>query len=366
MKNVLTLLLLSLLCVACSSDDDNNPQISSIKIENIEGDIFIGSEYQLKVSHTPADLNAPAYTWESSNPDIATVDNTGKIKALKEGQTSITVTAATLNLTSTLNISVLPVQATSIKLDKQENEMTVGESFTLIYKIEPENTTHKNVSWKSSDENIATLSKDGVVNAVSDGEVTITISLGELKDECKVKINPVKVTGIALSQTSERIEVLESFQLDAVIAPANAKNKNIIWKSSDEDIATVDNNGNVSTRQTGSATITATSEDGGFTDSAIVDVYNFTENIRVSITIGSSSSPWGSTQSTSGVLQNGSQKTIKVKRISIYESGVPVLSKDLDDTVTPGSQLTYKVDRHGDFSFIYEYEFNGQTYSVRN
>lgn len=366
MKKLLFLLTCTLFLLgSCSSDDDNNTlSVSSIKLENIDSDLFIGGEYQLKVTHMPIDLDAPIYTWESSNPDIATVDKSGKLKALKEGQTTIKVVAATLNLTSSLNVTVLPIQATSIKLDKQTHEIVAGQSFTLTYKIEPENTTNKNVLWKSSDESIATVSKEGTVTTLLDGEVTITISLGPLKDECKVKVTPIKVDGITLDETTNEIEVLESFQLVATITPNNAKNKNVVWKSSDENIATVDNIGKVSTKSVGNAIITATSEDGGFMASSSISVYSFTKNISVGISISTVTTPWGTTQSTHGELKNNSKKTIIAKKIYIYENGSLLSTKDINDTLMPGGKISYGVQRHGNFSFVYEYDFNGKTYTT--
>lgn len=277
-------------------------------IEDFKENVFVGSEQQMQVIHSPSDLAAPKYTWESSNPLIATIDNRGKLKALKEGQTTVSVTASELNLSSSLTVSVLPVQATAIKLEKHTYETLVDKPFTLIYKIEPENTTNKTVSWKSSDENIATVSNDGTVTPLSDGETTITVSLGNLKDECHVKINPIRVSEIFLNVISDRIEVLESYGLRATILPYNAKNKNINWTSSDKNIATVDNNGYVSTKEEGYVIITATSEDGGFTASAGFEIYSFTKNIIVAYSFRSVTTPWGSSYSTDGELKNGSKK----------------------------------------------------------
>lgn len=366
MKKLLFLFTCTLFLLnSCSSDDDKeSPSVSSIKVENIEGDLFVGGEYQLKVTHSPVDLKAPAYTWESSNTDIATIDNRGKLKALKEGKTTIKVIAASLNLASSLNITVLPIQATSINLDKQTHEIVAGQSFTLTYKIEPENTTNKSVTWKSSNESIATVSNLGVVTTLSDGNVTITASLGSLSDECKVKVTPIKVSGITLDAISKEVEVLESIQLIATIAPNNAKNKNIVWKSSDENIATVDNTGRVSTKSEGNVTITATSEDGGFVASSSVSVYNFTKNISVGISISTTVTSLGTTRSTNGELKNNSKKTIVAKKISIYENGSLLSTKDISDTLVPGGKISYGIQRHGNFSFVYEYDFNGKTYTT--
>lgn len=275
MKKLLLLLLaFPLVFGSCGSDneDEDKPKVSSIKIENIEGDLFIGGEYQLKVAHTPSTLDAPAYTWESSNTEVATVDNNGKLKTIKEGQAVIKVTTTDLNLTSSLNITVLPIQATSIKLDKQTHEIVVGQSFTLTCKIEPDNTTNKNVTWISSDETIATVSKEGIVTALSDGDVTITVSLGSLKDECKIKVKPINVTGIVLNKQTVKLDRLSSFQLEAYVQPENAKNRKVAWKSSNENIASVDATGIVSAKSVGKAVISAISQDGNFEAKCEVDV----------------------------------------------------------------------------------------------
>lgn len=366
MKKLLFLLTCTLFLLgSCSSDDDNKTlSVSSIKLENVESDLFVGGEYQLRVSHTPIDLDAPAYTWESSNPDIATIDKSGKLKALKEGQATIKVIATSLNLASNLNITVRPIDATSIKLDKQTHEIGVGQSFTLTYKIEPENTTNKNVTWKSSNESIATVSKEGVITTLSDGDIIITASLGSLSDECKITVTPIKVSSIVLNETVKEIEVLESFQLTPTITPNNAKNKNVVWKSSDENIAIVDNTGKVSTKSVGNATITVTSEDGGFAASSSILVYNFTKNISVGVSISTTVTSWGTTRSTNGELKNNSKKTIIAKKIYIYEDGSLLSTKDISDTLIPGGKISYGVQRHGNFSFVYEYNFNGKTYTT--
>jgi len=245
---------------------------SSITIKDLEQDIFIGDEYKLTVTYNPEDAPEPEYTWESSDTEVATVDNTGKIKALKDGKTTIKVSAPSLKLTNTIEITVLPIKPTSIKLDKDYHEMKTGESFTFSVVIEPENTTYKHLLWESSNEDIATVSEDGVVNAISDGEVIVKVSLGDLEDECRVKINPVNVSGISLHETSKVLEREEIFKIIATVTPANAKDKSVVWASSDETVATVDQEGNVKAKALGGAIISATTNDGNFTSECSITV----------------------------------------------------------------------------------------------
>jgi len=82
----------------------------------------------------------------------------------------------------------------------------------------------------------------------------------------------IPVTSIIISQTSAELEEEGSIKLTATIAPDDADNQNVIWASSSNEIATVDNDGNVVAVAEGVAVITATSEDGGFVACCIVNV----------------------------------------------------------------------------------------------
>lgn len=362
MKKLLLLLLFPFVLFACGSDDDESPKVESIKIENLGVEVYIGDEHQLIVKHSPSELQTPKYTWTSLNPEIISVDENGKIKALKEGQATIKVTASELNLHSTIIINVQPIQATSVKLLEHEKELIVGQTYVLKYTIEPDNTTNKEVTWKSSDESIVTID-NGTIVAISDGEAVITISKGSLKDECKIIVKPIRVTSVQLNTSSERIELFEPFQLLANVSPSNAKNTKVVWKSSDVNVATVDANGNVVTKAIGSAKITATTEDGGFEASASIAVYNFTENINVTLSKSMVITSWNYYTEIIGKLNNNSKKTIVATMVIIYENGVPIY-KNINHTLKPSTSIKYSIKRDGNFKFVYEYQYNGVTYST--
>lgn len=84
--------------------------------------------------------------------------------------------------------------------------------------------------------------------------------------------NPVPVTGVTLSNEYLYINSLDTYQLIATVSPANATNKNLIWESDNETVVTVNNQGLMTTNQAGYATITVTTEDGGFTVSCDITV----------------------------------------------------------------------------------------------
>ena len=187
MKKLIYLLIIPFLLIGCSSDDPVFPVVNALKLEQPDKDIYIGDEYQLIVSHTPSNITAPAYTWVSSDTNVAEIDNKGKLTALKEGETTITVKATDLQLNSELKIKVLPIKATSIKMSKKEVEVIVDAYYTLSYEITPKNTTNTEVVWKSSNEKVATVN-DGNIKGLSVGTATITVTIDGVSDECVVTV----------------------------------------------------------------------------------------------------------------------------------------------------------------------------------
>ncbi|PXV69108.1 Ig-like protein group 2 [Dysgonomonas alginatilytica] len=187
MKKLIYLLILPFILISCSSDDDTLHSVTIITLEQPDKNIYIGDEYQLTVSHAPIELTAPTYTWESSDPNVAEVNNQGKLTALKEGETTITVKAADLQLNSELKIKVLPIKATSITMSKKEVEIIIDAHHTLTYEIAPKNTTNTEVIWKSSNEKVATVN-DGNIKALSVGTATITVTIDGISDECVVTV----------------------------------------------------------------------------------------------------------------------------------------------------------------------------------
>ncbi|MEG1994325.1 MAG: class B sortase, partial [Oscillospiraceae bacterium] len=157
----------------------------------------------------------------------------------------------------------------SVKLNQNEGMLYVGVSYKLSANVYPENATNKNVVWKSDNEEIVTTDENGRITAISEGVANITASSedGDFSDSCKiyVKTDGVKVTGISLDKSQGNLKKGQTMSIVPTITPADAKNKAVLFESSNNKIATVDKLGNITAVGVGTAKITAQTEDGGKT-----------------------------------------------------------------------------------------------------
>ena len=157
---------------------------------------------------------------------------------------------------------VVPVE--SITLDESEYTFNaIGSTRTLQAVILPSDATNKAIEWTSDNENVATVSAGGTVRSVGNGSAAITATTVDQKKtaSCRITVNQL-VTGISLSKTSLALNEGESQILTATVYPENANNPAIEWTSSDESVATVDENGTVTAVSKGSARIRAEANDG--------------------------------------------------------------------------------------------------------
>jgi uncharacterized protein YjdB len=169
------------------------------------------------------------------------------------------------NILSALN----PV--TGVTLNKTTTEIAIGGAETLSVVVAPANAAQKNVSWASNNEAVASVT-GGVItaHAIGTAVITVTTEEGSFSATCVVTVTE-PVTGVTLNKTSMDMLAGDTETLSAVIIPVNAGNKNVNWTSSDTAVATV-SGGVVTAHATGTATITVTTVDGGYTAECAVTV----------------------------------------------------------------------------------------------
>ncbi len=162
-----------------------------------------------------------------------------------------------------------------VELNATELSLAPDATAILEAKILPENARHTKLIWTSSDENIVTVDENGNIQAVNEGEATITVTTedGGYTATCTITVtkNNIEVTGVTISGANE-VKVGSTIKLTAKVMPEDATNKQVTWSSSNRNIATVDNNGNVRGIKEGKVTITVTTVDGRKTSTYTVNV----------------------------------------------------------------------------------------------
>ena len=163
------------------------------------------------------------------------------------------------------NIKEIHTLSTSIALNQTTATLKATETLTLVATVLPENATNKSVTWKSSNEAVATVDANGLVTAIAVGESTITATTADgsnLSASCKVTVLPTLAESITLDKTEISFEATETATLVATVLPELTTDKSVEWSSSDETVAVVDENGVVTAVAVGEAIITATTTDG--------------------------------------------------------------------------------------------------------
>ena len=183
--------------------------IDKVDVEKVELNkntltLDIGDEETLTATVTPDNADDKTVSWTSSDPSVATVDDSGKVTAVAVGTATITATAdgqsATCNVTvNDPNGEHVKVDVEKVELNKNTLTLKVGGEETLTATVTPDNADDKTVSWTSSDPSVATVDDSGKVTAVAVGTATITATADGQSATCSVTVNPSNETGIALT-----------------------------------------------------------------------------------------------------------------------------------------------------------------------
>lgn len=197
-------------------------------------------------------------SYTSSDPNVLTVDENGNITAVGIGTAEVAMSSKDGKITTS---KVVEVVVTPVSLDMVDRiTLTKGKNSKakLGAVVQPEDATHVEIEFTSSNEDVATVNSDGEINAVDVGEATITASIKEtdLTAECVVTVVP-DIESIELSDTSLKLKKDGTAQLTATANPDGASIDGIAFASDAPDVATVDEEGNVTAIADGKATITA-------------------------------------------------------------------------------------------------------------
>ncbi len=241
-------------------------EVGEIILNKVSGSMYKGATYQLQNTVYPEKATFKQVKWTSSNTKVATVDSTGKVKAVGAGKATIVCRSVdNPRVTATFTVTVV-VKTTGVKLNVSKGSVFAGFSGTLKATVLPADATVKKVTWSSSNTAVAKVDANGKVTGVKPGTAVITCKTnnGGYTAKCTITVKKVvAVTSVALNKTSVSVQAGAYSQLTATVKPANASVKNVKWTSSNTAIARVDANGKVTGVKPGTAVVTCTSVQGG-------------------------------------------------------------------------------------------------------
>ena len=291
-------------------------EATGIKLDKTNMTIYKGKTGKISATVLPINTTNKTIKWSSSNVKVATVDGLGNVTGNSNGIAIITAT--TLNgkkATCTVTVKtpeVQPVAVSSVTLKQKDNTIAVNTRLQLNATVQPTNATNKTLTWSSSDNSIAKVDKNGVVKGIKPGKVTITVKTSNNKTAtCIIRVN-IPAKSISLSKTTLTINKGSTQNLAVNFNPTNTTSKVITWKSSNNNIATVNTKGTITAKSKGTAIITATSK------------YGKTATCKVTVTDKVLYVSKNGSDSNSGTTPNNSLKTIK-KGISKLSAGYTLM-----------------------------------------
>lgn len=279
---------IGLLIVACAIlvavifTGNNGNSIKSLDITN-SGEITlrVGHSQQIKVKTEPADTEY-ALSYVSADTSIATVSLDGKVTAVKNGKTEITVSSGELSDTIIVNvkkdiIELLDVSLAALSLDG-------GEEQKVEAKLTPDDAKDVKLSWKSADTDVATVDKNGTIKGVNTGETTVTVtdSVTGLSKDIAVTVNGLELPeSMKFDKDSVTIEVGEVYNSVLKFTPEDITYTGAIYYTSDSSVASVTNEGVITAKSAGNCTIEAYYENDyrlvASMEVTVIDPYVITE-----------------------------------------------------------------------------------------
>ena len=232
--------------------DDLKPGIT---FDKTSLSLYIGERATINATVNIGGDGDKTLKWQSTDESVATVLN-GLITAKTAGAAIIVATCG--DYSASCVVAVVPIDATGVTLDKTAINVYIGDTVELKATVIPEDATNKAVLWQSLDSSVA-LVNNGRVTGVSEGSTVITVlcasSTAAATATCVVNVIDGAVTGLTFNKSEHSMYIGDTYTLIPTVLPEHAKDKTVIWQSSDESVATVAN-GVVTAVNEGDVTIT--------------------------------------------------------------------------------------------------------------
>lgn len=284
----------------------------------------ITTEYTYSNGQTPESaalekmIDKLGLSYTTSDSNILTVDENGNLVAVTAGTADVTMTSKDGKISETKTINVV-VSPTGIEMPEtfQMSMDQPDDAFTAS--VVPEDATDAKITYTSGDTDVLTVAEDGTITALKDGEATVTATIDgtEVKSECVVTVLP-SAEKITLSSTKLTLKPDASEQLTFTVFPENADTSHKVWYSSDESIATVDEDGNIKGVKDGTCEISLAMADQNATCKVTVSSKS---NQSASGSANAGGSAAGSASASGG--SSSTDSAASVPAVSAGDVGIP-------------------------------------------
>lgn len=242
-----------------SFEDKNN--IISIDLNIKRVNIVKGKTFNLNANAT----DGSKLKYKSSNSRVATVSSDGKIKGTSKGNAIITISLENNpSIKEDVVVNVVNKEKelndfekyNAEKLGLKTNSITIEEEDNYVIKTKDV----KDIKYYSTNQNVASVSSDGVITAQKQGTCKVYITSSDTSDYITVKVNKRTVPEkVIISQKSLDLTTGKTEKLDVEVLPKNAKNKDVIYSSTNSNIVSISDDGVVTALQVGTAYVQAMS-----------------------------------------------------------------------------------------------------------
>lgn len=250
-------------------------KIIGITVSPNETEVEVGSTVTLTATKKPSIGSTEGLVWSSSNNRVAKVNDDGVVTGIAQGTVTITIKSSSGLVKTKAKVTVVQ-SPTGITLDKNKVALDMSGTKTtkLNATIQPSNANRNTgITWNSSNTGVATVDQSGNVTAKANGTTTITATTQNGKSaSCTVTVTTA-ITSLTVSPTSKTLKTGETVQLTATKNPSTAT-EGITWTSSNSSVATINQNGLVTAKGSGTATITVKSSSGNKSATAKITVSN--------------------------------------------------------------------------------------------
>lgn len=259
---VLFIVFMMILCIVPTGHAGSKVGVDHILFDSDKITIQVGKTIKLEPIILPINATNKKLLWLSDNAQIASVDQEGNITGHKSGKTTITVASSDGKGASAKVKVTVTKPATKIRFTESIITLAPGEEKRVEFEI-TDHSAITGIHWASSDESIAIVDQNGKITALQAGSCKVA---AKTKDGSKavidVEIQYVPIDKITVNDKKVYLALNTDWQLDYSVSPENASNKEIVWESSNERIATVNHYGRITAQKKGSCSIKGKPIDG--------------------------------------------------------------------------------------------------------